>query len=49
MNKTIVLGGLLVAVMWGDNVEGADDQASPRCNTTVSNGIGILGNPEPGS
>src|SRR5262245_28293031 len=49
MNKTILLRCLLVAVMWGRNVEGADDQRSPSCNTTAPNGIGILGNSAPGS
>jgi hypothetical protein len=49
MNRTILFACLFVAVIWGGNVEGADDQVPPSCNTTASNGIGILGNSEPGS
>jgi hypothetical protein len=47
MNKTILFA-FLVAVMWATSEE-ADGQGLPSCNTTVANGIGILGNREPRS
>jgi hypothetical protein len=49
MNESIRFALLLIATMWPGAGEAADQQRLPSCNTTVANGIGILGNREAGS